>query len=267
MPNRLVNTELWNDETIIENFTAEDKYFWLYLLTSPHNNMCGVFKNSPALIARDMGLHKDGIVNLIYRFETYHKMIYTDKETNEIMILNWYKYNWSKSTKILNLIEKEQQGIKSEEINRLLEERKNIVFLEKDDTLSIPYRYPSISITNTNTNSNYNNIYDGYGFSDKIKEHIDLWLAYKKERKQTYKETGLKVLLNNLKKQITQSGDEFVCESIAFSISNNYQGIYAQSKKQGNQSNGRYSVHFKNERKYTKEELDNMLTNVDDIII
>ena len=255
MPNRLVNTELWNDETIIENFTAEDKYFWLYLLTSPHNNMCGVFKNSPALIARDMGLHKDTIVNLIYRFENCHKMIYCDKETNEILILKWYKYNWNKSTKILNLLEKEQQTIKSEEINHLIEERKCIVFLEKNDTLSIPYRYPPI--TNTITTSN-NDIYNNYNFSDKVKDSIDLWLSYKKERKQTYKDTGLKVLFNRLQKDYDIYGEQYVIDSIESSIASNYQGIYAPK-------NVRQPNAFENSHHYSKEQLNSLVDNIDDI--
>ena len=141
MAKRLIDTELWNNEDIIENFTAEDKYFWLYLLTSPHNNICGVFKNSPTLIARDMGLHKDTIVNLIYRFEKTHNLIFADKDTNEIFILNWYKWNWTKSPKILSMIEKESNNIKSDKISELILERIGMIFEEKD-TLSIPYRYP-----------------------------------------------------------------------------------------------------------------------------
>lgn len=151
MAKRLIDTELWNNEEIIENFTAEDKYFWLYLLTSPHNNICGVFKNSPNLIARDMGLHKDTIVNLLYRFEKMHNLIYTDKETNEVLILNWYKFNWTKSPKILTMIEKEILSVKSQEIINALRKRVSIIF-EKVDTVSIGYPYP------TNTNSNTNNI-------------------------------------------------------------------------------------------------------------
>lgn len=151
MAKRLIDTELWNNEEIIENFTAEDKYFWLYLLTSPHNNICGVFKNSPALIARDMGLHKDTIVNLLYRFEKVHNLIFADKETNEILILNWYKWNWTKSPKILTMIEKELNSLKSVKLVELLEERIGLIFEDKD-TVSIGYRYL------TNTNSIYNNI-------------------------------------------------------------------------------------------------------------
>lgn len=151
MAKRLIDTELWNNEEIIENFTAEDKYFWLYLLTSPHNNICGVFKNSPALIARDMGLHKDTIVNLLYRFEKVHNLIFADKETNEILILNWYKWNWTRSEDLMRTINKQMNEIKSKEILELLKERTFIVIGKK--TVLRPSQDHTITITNTNTNN------------------------------------------------------------------------------------------------------------------
>lgn len=152
MAKRLIDTELWNNEEIIENFTAEDKYFWLYLLTSPHNNICGVFKNSPTLIARDMGLHKDTIVNLLYRFEKVHNLIFADKETNEILILNWYKWNWTRSEDLMRTINKQMNEIKSKEILELLKERAFIVIGKKTVIR------PSQDHTITNTNSITNNI-------------------------------------------------------------------------------------------------------------
>ena len=30
MPIRSIDTELWNDPKITDDFTPEDKYFWLY---------------------------------------------------------------------------------------------------------------------------------------------------------------------------------------------------------------------------------------------
>lgn len=167
MPKRMIDTELWNNDDIIENFTAEDRYFWLYLLTSPHNNICGVFKNSPSLMARDMGLHKDTIINLLYRFDNIHNLIYVDKETNEILILNWYKFNWTTSPKILSLLQKEQKNIKSDKINELLNERIKSLF---DDTVLIGYPYPSIS--NTNTISTTNSDSDIVS-TEKIDEYFD----------------------------------------------------------------------------------------------
>ena len=79
MPKRLIDTELWNNEQIVEEFTCDDKYFWLYLLTSPHGSICGVMRYSPAIIGRDMGLHKDTIENLVYRFENNYKLIVNKK--------------------------------------------------------------------------------------------------------------------------------------------------------------------------------------------
>lgn len=186
----MIDTELWNNEDIVEYFTAEDRFFWLYLLTSPHNNICGVFKNSPALIARDMGLHKDTIVNLLYRFENIHKLIYIDKETNEILILNWYKFNWTSSSKLLSLIEKEKKTIKSSMIKKMLDERIDFVKAKKDeivdsneqaedDTLSIPYGYLSNSNTITNSIPITNSVID---------EQVSKKVSNKKEKIQSYDE-------------------------------------------------------------------------------
>ena len=88
---------------------------------------------------------------MLYRFEKVHNLIFADKETNEILILNWYKWNWTKSPKILTMIEKELTTLKSVKITELLSERIGWVFNDKD-TVSIGYPYP------TNTNSNTNNI-------------------------------------------------------------------------------------------------------------
>ena len=57
----MIDTELWNDTKIVEDFTAEDTYFWCYLLTSPHGNICGVVKCSPVIIAREMKYSTDCI--------------------------------------------------------------------------------------------------------------------------------------------------------------------------------------------------------------
>lgn len=98
-----------------------------------------------------------------------------------------------------------------------IEEDKKEKDKEKDDTLSIPYQY---------------DIYENYTFSDKVKDSIDLWLSYKKERKQTYKDTGLKVLLNRLQKDYDTYGEQYVIDSIESSIASNYQGIFAPKNKE-----------------------------------
>lgn len=128
MPKRMIDTDLWNNEDIIEYFTAEDKYFWLYLLTNPHNNICGVMKASPILIARDMGYSKECIQNLLYRFENVHRAIVVDKQTKELLILNWGKFNWNKSPDILKTVEKTMNAINSYYLKEILSEKINEVW-------------------------------------------------------------------------------------------------------------------------------------------
>jgi hypothetical protein len=157
MPKRMIDTDLWNDDDIIADFTAEDKYFWLYLLTNPHNNICGVLKYSPALMARDMGLHKDTIINLLYRFEKVHNRLYVDRETSEILILNWSKYNWTKSEDFLKTIEKKLVEVKSNYIKELLICKIN----EKlGKTVLTPSQEGTNTITNITPNSSSKNDYD-----------------------------------------------------------------------------------------------------------
>lgn len=159
MAKRLIDTELWNNEEIIENFTAEDKYFWLYLLTSPHTNILGVFKYSPALIARDMGLHKDTVVNLLYRFEKTHGLILADKETSEVLILNWYKFNWTKSNSLVSALVAETEKVKSETL--ISEIRYRI------DTVSGRYGYRPINNNINSNNTDKHNNSDEYNMADK----------------------------------------------------------------------------------------------------
>lgn len=152
MAKRLVDTELWNNEDIIENFTAEDKYFWLYLLTSPHNSICGVFKNKPALIARDMGLHKDTIINLLYRFQSVHHLIYADSETDEIIILNWGKFNWTKSDDFMSAVRKHAETVQSSYIKCLLQDKIDEKMEDSHKTVLTSCK----DGTNPNTNSTTN---------------------------------------------------------------------------------------------------------------
>lgn len=168
MAKRLIDTELWNNEDIIEYFTAEDKYFWLYLLTNPHNNICGVMKASPVLIARDMGYSKECVQNLMYRFENVHKVIYVDKETNELLILNWGKFNWNKSQDVLKTVEKNISTIASTNIVDILYQKIEEIWENEHsgNTLSTPCQQGTITITNTNTITIYK------------REFEDIWSIY-----------------------------------------------------------------------------------------
>lgn len=63
-------------------------------------------------------------------------------------------------------------------------------------------------------------------------ESMSLWLAFKKEKGQTYKKIGLKGLCTESVKKYPQP-EKFI-EAVNHSISNNYTGIYAPTNNQNN---------------------------------
>ena len=64
-----------------------------------------------------------------------------------------------------------------------------------------------------------------FGFSSRMEESIHLWLKYKKEKKDSYTETGFKTLLGKMKKNIDEYGEQAVISLMDESMSNNWKGI------------------------------------------
>lgn len=64
-----------------------------------------------------------------------------------------------------------------------------------------------------------------FNFSEDLEAKILEWLTYKKEKKDTYKPTGFKSLLGQIRKNADQHGDETVIGLIDECMSNNWKGI------------------------------------------
>lgn len=111
-----------------------------------------------------------------------------------------------------------------------------------------------------NNKDNINNMICEFGFSERIKEFINLWLQYKKEKGQTYKKTGLNILLTRLKKDIEKNGEDFVINNIKGSIANNWAGIYECNYKNSTKpKDGCIKT-----REYTNEQLNGLFDNLEE---
>lgn len=140
---RCVSPNFWSDPKVDDDFTPEDKYFYLYLLTNPHTTLSGCYELGKRQASRELGYNEETVDRLIYRMETVHNVIRYNKATKEILLLNWHKYNWSKSPKCLKGVEYSLQNIKSDAFRKYCA-----------DTLSIQYRYSidtTVSVTATVT--------------------------------------------------------------------------------------------------------------------
>lgn len=117
---RNIHLTFWSDAKVTDEFTPEDKYFYLYLLTNPHTNLCGCYEISIKQISREMGYTEDSVCGLIKRFSEVHKIAKYDSRNKEILLLNWNKYNWTTSAKFVTALEKEIQTIKTKEFKEYL---------------------------------------------------------------------------------------------------------------------------------------------------
>lgn len=131
---RQIYIEFWQDGFVLD-LTPEEKYFYLYLMTNSKTTQCGIYELPKRIIETETGYNRETVEKLLQRFVDYGKILYNDL-TKEIMIINWIKYNWINSVKVLSLIDKELKNIKNTEFVRLfIQQCKEYGY--RIDTLSI----------------------------------------------------------------------------------------------------------------------------------
>lgn len=140
---RNISMSFWTDSKVDDDFTPEDKYFFLYLMTNPHTNICGCYEISMKQMERETGYNTDTVKRLLHRMEKMHNVIRYSEKTKEVLIVNWGKYNWSASEKVQKAVIAVAEHIKHEQFRKYVMDR-----------VSIGYTYdmvPSITDTESDT--------------------------------------------------------------------------------------------------------------------
>ena len=92
---RNISMDFWTDSKVVDDFTPEDRYIYLYCMTNPHTNLCGCYEVSIKQIANETGYNNDSVERLLKRLDSAHNVIRYSAQTKELLILNWCRYNWS----------------------------------------------------------------------------------------------------------------------------------------------------------------------------
>jgi len=71
----------------------------------------------------------------------------------------------------------------------------------------------------------YERLVPDYALGGEIREKMCEWCTYKIERKEGYKEQGMKSLLRQVEKKVAEFGEGRVCDLIEECMSNNWKGI------------------------------------------
>lgn len=108
---RPVYRGFWQDDDVLE-LTPEEKFFFLYIMTNSKTTQSGIYQFSKKVAAFETGYNIDTVTKYINVFIEKNKIAY-DKDTDEIMILKWLKYNPIDNKNILKCVNKELETVKS----------------------------------------------------------------------------------------------------------------------------------------------------------
>lgn len=148
---RCVQIKFWTDSRVVDDFTPEDKYFYLYLFTNPHTNLSGCYEVSLKQMSDETGYNKDTIERLLDRFKNTHHVIDYSKNTKEVLLLNWHKYNWTKSKDFQKGLVNQINDVKNPDFRAYL-----LDVMNSGETVhrpSLDGRETSVTVNNTNTDT------------------------------------------------------------------------------------------------------------------
>ena len=118
---RQIQTSFWSNTYIQEEMTAEDKYFYLYLMTNEFTTQIGIYSITKKQMAFDLGYSMESVTALLQRFETYHKLIKYDVDSRELILLKWAENNLNIGGKpVQDLIKKEIEQVKNKDFLALM---------------------------------------------------------------------------------------------------------------------------------------------------
>ena len=114
---RVVNTQFWDDDKIVNIFSPEDKYFFLYLLTNKHTTQLGVYGLVPKQAAFELGYSIEAVLVLLDRFETKYEMIRYSKDTYEVAVKNYLFHSVVKGGKpVMDCLLSEEKDVINKEL-------------------------------------------------------------------------------------------------------------------------------------------------------
>lgn len=114
---RIVSTSFWEDPKVVNDFSPEDKYFMLYLLTNPHSSQLGIYRLVPKTAAFELGYSVEAVTVLLDRFENKYGIIKYSKETSEVAIKNFLKYSVIKGGKpVMDCLLQDESQVKDKSL-------------------------------------------------------------------------------------------------------------------------------------------------------
>lgn len=235
---RNVQLSFWTDNKVADNFTPEDKYFYLYLITNPQTNLCGCYEISYAQVINQTGYNRETVSRLVERFENVHDVIRFCADTKEILLLNWHKYNLNKSEKTLAGAENVAKHIKTPEFREYV---LHVIDCIRNDTACMGYPYPiQASVTDSDSVTDSVAVKKGrkekeafvYFPTDELLNQAFLdYMEMRKRIKKPMTERAIELAMKRLEELATVPFSDSIDNDLAIqilnqSVMNSWQGLF-----------------------------------------
>lgn len=240
-----ITTDIFDDEKILLIESLPDAYaiitvwFKLLCLAGKQNNsgvfMMGKIAYTDKMLATIFRMKESTVTMALQTFEQFGMVEIID---GVITIPNWGKHQ------SLDAYEKKKARDR-ERIARKRAEQKALLLMSPDVS---PDKSPDVAFSDKErdiekeedkkksvretTHTLLSRLLPDYIIPDDLQAKMVEWITYKTERKEGYKETGLKSLLRQVENNSIMYGSQAVCELIDESMASGWKGIIFDRLKQ-----------------------------------
>ena len=209
------------------------------------------FINNPKSIMRNVGCKDDDIKLLIA------KKFLIPFDSGVVVIKHWKIHNYIRNDRYKETKYKEERASLTIDENNSysLGMSSGIPVVSKMDT-QVRLGKDSIGKVNkekSKKESLFSLFVDDYNISASLQAKLTEWLTYKTERKETYKEQGLKALLRKVENNALEYGDKAICELIDECMANGWKGIIFDKLKKKEPE----PIHSNSNASYDLDEFEN----------
>ncbi len=271
-----ITTDIFDDEKIllVESMPEADSLIviWFKLLC-----LAGKMNNSGVFMLNDKIAYTDKMLSTIFRrkettvqlaLQTFEQFGMIEIIDGVITIPNWGKHQ--------NLDQLEKKRVSQREYMRQYREKQkrlscntysnanskaNVSRPEEDKERDKEKEEDKNKSVRETTHTLFQRLLPDYVLSPDLQAKMGEWITYKTERKEPYKEQGMKTLLRQVENNSLKYGDQAVCNLIDDSMANGWKGIIFDRLQ--NQKNQRKPASGGYQRQTKAEELDDFYKMAD----